>query len=139
MSNSNRTSVVTVFLRHSKGRILLLKRSEKVRTYTGLWGAVSGYLENRDPLQQAYVEVREETGQSRDRVTLAKKGSTLTVSDSENDLGWRIYPFRFHYTGAREEIKLSEEHVQYCWDQPAAMEALPTVPALQETWERVAP
>jgi hypothetical protein len=49
MPRAPRTEVVTAFV--TRGReILVLRRSERVRTYAGRWAAVSGYLESEDPL-----------------------------------------------------------------------------------------
>ena len=53
-------AVVTCFLTH-RGRILLLKRSDRVGSYRGRWAGVSGYMET-EPDAQALVEIFEETG-----------------------------------------------------------------------------
>ncbi len=48
--------VVTCFLlRRGEGgdTLLLLRRSDRVSTYQGLWASVSGYLESESPLEQA--------------------------------------------------------------------------------------
>ena len=37
--------VVTCFLMH-QGKLLVLRRSAKVRTYQGKWAGVSGYIED---------------------------------------------------------------------------------------------
>ena len=63
----SRVSVVTAFLRH-QDRVLLVRRSDRVGTYQGRWSAISGYLEDDAPLQQAYREIREETGLSQDQI-----------------------------------------------------------------------
>src|SRR5207247_11041834 len=56
------TPVVTAVLRN-RGRILIVRRSEKVGSFRGRWSAISGHLERReDPKARAVQEVREETG-----------------------------------------------------------------------------
>ena len=70
--------VVTVFLTHSD-KVLVFKRSSKVGTYRGHWAGVSGYLESEDPLQQAYTEIAEEVGLSKQDVTLLKSGKPLRL------------------------------------------------------------
>lgn len=129
--------VVTAFLVDTANRILLLKRSSSVRTYRGLWGAVSGYLEVTDPLLQSEIEIREETGFSRNVIEMSCRGNPLLVSDNENNWLWRIHPFRFRYSGSSETIELSEEHVEYRWGAPSTMKRLSTVPDLVRTWNRV--
>lgn len=50
---------VTTFL-ESDGEILILLRSQHVRTFKGVWGAVSGMIDNgRNPDEQALVEIEE--------------------------------------------------------------------------------
>src|SRR5579859_7460419 len=54
--------VVTVFLSRADGRILLMRRSDQVGSFRGRWAAVSGFLEEVAPVEQARREVREEVG-----------------------------------------------------------------------------
>ena len=53
--------VVTVFLEYER-KILLLRRSLKVRTMQSLWAGISGYIEdkNKEPLSQALKEIQKE-------------------------------------------------------------------------------
>jgi nicotinamide-nucleotide amidase len=65
--------VVTSFL-ESNNRILILRRSNKVGTYQGRWGGISGYIEkNAD--QQALTEIKEETGLADNDVKLITRGN----------------------------------------------------------------
>jgi 8-oxo-dGTP diphosphatase len=41
--SKNRVNVITVFLEHDK-KILILKRSRKVKTMKTKWGGISGYV-----------------------------------------------------------------------------------------------
>ena len=54
---------VTCLLINDEGKLLILKRSDKVRTYRCLWGGIAGYVEeNEDPYDTAVKEIREEVG-----------------------------------------------------------------------------
>ena len=65
--------VVTCLLTH-KGKLLILKRSEKVRTYKGMWGGVAGYIEeDEDPYETAIKEIREEVWIKKNNVRFIKK------------------------------------------------------------------
>jgi len=130
------TDVVTVFLLHDD-RILLLRRSEEVGTYRGRWAGVSGYVE-RDPLDQAYVEIEEETGLGRRDVVLIRAGEPLLVHDRGNDRLWRVHPFLFTVNDP-ERIRLDWEHVQRRWVWPGEIEDLDTVPGLADALQRVRP
>lgn len=76
------THVVTCFLRRSDSeqpRILLLQRSQRVGTYHAHWAGVSGFVEpNVSPDEQAYTEIREETGLQRDQVRILRRGTNST-------------------------------------------------------------
>ena len=66
--------VVTCFL-ESGNRILILRRSEQVGSYQGIWAGVSGYIEaNTTADEQALLEIEEETSLCREDLELIKKG-----------------------------------------------------------------
>ncbi len=127
--------VVTVFLTHSD-KVLVLKRSSKVGTYRGHWAGVSGYLESEDPLQQAYTEMAEEVGLSKQDVTLLKAGKPLEIVDDAQDRAWRVHPFLFS-VHEPDKIRLDWENIAMRWILPADIAGLQTVPALRETLARV--
>jgi ADP-ribose pyrophosphatase YjhB (NUDIX family) len=57
-----KNNIVTAFIEY-QGKVLLLRRSQKVKSMKGKWAGVSGYIETQqEPLRQAFKEVREETG-----------------------------------------------------------------------------
>jgi ADP-ribose pyrophosphatase YjhB (NUDIX family) len=127
--------VVTSFLEREDGRILLLRRSERVGSFQGRWAGVSGYLESEPPLAQALTEIREETGLAAERVELVCQGELLLSRDRERV--YVVHPFRFRVQ--RPEIRLDWEHTELRWVAPSEIPTFPTVPRLEETWRRVAP
>jgi translation initiation factor 2B subunit (eIF-2B alpha/beta/delta family)/8-oxo-dGTP pyrophosphatase MutT (NUDIX family) len=128
------TPVVTAFLEHPDGRVLLLRRRDDASTYPGRWSGVSGYLEGGDPLAQALREVEEETGLGRDRVELAAAGRLVVASDDEGS--WLVHPFLLRCR-APERISLNEENAGAEWVESSALRELPTVPALEEAYVHV--
>ena len=57
------TNIVTSFIKNND-KILILKRSNKVKSMKCLWAGVSGIIEKSDttPLARAKIEIFEETG-----------------------------------------------------------------------------
>ncbi|MFP8955153.1 NUDIX domain-containing protein [Natrialbaceae archaeon A-CW3] len=134
------THVVTAFLRN-RGDVLLLRRSDAVGTYTGQWGGISGFAEG-NPDEQVRVEITEETGLESDTSTLVRTGRPLEVDDPDYDGTWVVHPYLFDCES--REIDLSEEHDTAEWVSPTAIlvgdeMSENTVPALWNTYERVAP
>ena len=136
------TPVVTSFLlRQDQGseEILLVRRSQRVRTYQGAWAGVSGYLEaGVTPLEQAYTELREETGLDSDSVTLVRAGAPLLVEDSAHDLRWLVHPFLFTLQSGKD-LRLDWEALEMRWVRPDALGGYHTVPMLAEALAQVYP
>jgi 8-oxo-dGTP pyrophosphatase MutT (NUDIX family) len=133
---------VTCFLlRRDRGKdeILLARRSERVRTYRGAWAAISGYIEpGVTPLEQAFQEVREETGFQRDDVTLLRTGEALAFRDASIAQEWLVHPFLFLALRPDAAQHDWEAH-EFAWMAPDAVNALQTVPQLAEALARVYP
>lgn len=130
---SEMPKVVTCILEHD-GKILLLKRSNQVRTYRGLWGGVAGYIEkHEEPYHAAIKEIQEETGIYLDALKLICEGDTLQFSDTYDgrNYDWVVYPFLFHIK-SRKLVHLDWEHEEYCWVYPNKVKKFDTVPGLYQ-------
>ncbi len=125
------TPVVTAFVQHPDGRVLLVRRRDDAATYPGRWSGVSGYLDDGDPLAQALREVEEETGLGREDVELAGVGRPVVVRDEEGS--WLVHPFLLRCR-APGRISLNDENTAAEWLEPSALRELPTVPALEEAY-----
>ena len=125
--------VVTCLLGHD-GKILLLKRSNLVGTYRGLWGGVAGYIEKlEEPYDTAIKEIQEEVGISLDALELIWKGDPIEISDNYagRSYNWVVYPFLFHIK-SKELVNLDWEHEEYRWVYPSEVKKFDTVPGLVE-------
>jgi 8-oxo-dGTP pyrophosphatase MutT (NUDIX family) len=128
-----RKAVATSVLLY-KGKILILKRSNKVGTYQGKWACVSGYIEdNETPLECALKEINEELNLCDEDVELIRKGEVLFASDK--NILWAIHPFLFR--AKIQDITLDWEHEEYKWIPLEAIERYSTVPELRKTIESV--
>lgn len=125
------TKIVTSFV-ISQEKILILKRSNQVKSMKGLWGAVSGIIEgNEEPLHRAKVEIFEEIGVKADSIELLKAGKDMTVSSPQYpDHQWHIFPFLFKMEST--EVLLNWENSSYKWISPDEIDQYDTVPNLDE-------
>ena len=116
--------VVTTVLR-CKGKILLLKRSDKVGSFRGSWAGVSGYIEPHEPdLDAARRELQEEIGLGKAR--FVKRIEPERFRDGQ--VVWCVHPFLFDTKQC--EIRMDWEHSAYQWVQPEKVAEFQTVPGL---------
>jgi len=125
--------VVTVFVVREDGKLLLLRRSERVGSFRGRWAGVSGYLEDPTPEQQAFREVAEETGIDRPRVLSHRAGRPVYARDGATV--YVVHPFLFRV--ARPDVRLDWEHTECAWVPPEEIDRRPTVPNLDRAWRAV--
>jgi len=123
-------SVVTAFLRHA-GKVLLVRRSDRVGSYRGCWSAISGYMEEMTPLLQARREIREETGLSDDQVHLVSSGRPLTITAPELACVWLVHPFLFDIDDP-QKVRLDWENSDCRWVSPEQVHGFETVPKLAQ-------
>jgi predicted aconitase with swiveling domain/8-oxo-dGTP pyrophosphatase MutT (NUDIX family) len=118
--------VVTVIVR-SRGKILLLRRSDKVGSFRGQWAGVSGFIEDREKDEDAARrEIREEINIDVPRFT--SKIDTQMFRDG--DTVWCVHPF---LVDAKDpKIRTDWEHQAYKWVPPSDVSAFSTVPGLQQ-------
>ena len=125
------TKIVTSFIQ-DKQKILILKRSNDVKTMKGLWAGISGIIEkNEPPLTRAKIEIYEETGISEDKIKLVKNASVLKINSPQyENHEWEIFPFLFE--AKKPEIKLNWENSEYIWITIDELKNYNTVPSLEK-------
>jgi len=118
--------VVTSFL-IKDGKVLVVRRGEDVGSFRGKWSAISGYLEDEDPKEQALQEIKEETGVD---VEFLSRGEPV-MARGEGKI-WKVHPFLFETEG---EPTLNWENLEYEWMEPNKIQDLDTVPKLWEAYD----
>ena len=132
------THVVTNFLLRTDGnepRILIVRRSQRVGSYNARWAGISGFVEpGVTPDDQAYTEIREETGLQRDQLRMLKRGAVIEHADASLNRHWYIHPYLFEVL-TPDAIKLDWEATEMRWITPSELGNYETVPKLKEAYE----
>lgn len=131
------TPVVTCFIQRHDGPatlLLLVRRSQRVGSYNARWGGISGFIEEGvSPEEQAYTEIREETGLQEDQVRLLRRGEVVEHVDKALGRHWLVHPFLVE-TQVPDAIKLDWEAEEMRWIAPADLQTFETVPKLYEAF-----
>ena len=125
------TDIVTSFLKDNE-KILLLKRSSKVKSMKCLWAGISGILEkNETPLSRAKIEIFEETGIKKEQIELVNATKQMKVlSPQYKNHEWNIFPFLFKIENPY--VKLNWENSEFKWIEPTQLINYKTVPDLDK-------
>ena len=125
------TKIVTSFIKN-KNKLLILKRSDKVRSMKGLWSGVSGLIEKEEaPINRAKIEIFEEVGIIEDKITLVKAIEKIKISSPQyENHEWIVFPFLFETK--QTEIKLNWENSEYKWINHNELKNYETVPSLDK-------
>jgi len=126
------TNIVTSFIKNND-KILILKRSNKVKSMKCLWAGVSGIIEKNDttPLDRAKIEIFEETGINEKEIELLKSIEQIKIESAlyKNHV-WNIFPFLFKANNPK--IKLNWENSDFDWIKPNEIKNYKTVPDLEK-------
>ena len=125
------TKIVTSFIRDNE-KLLILKRSDEVKTMKGLWAGISGIIEkNEEPLKRAKIEIFEEVGITEDKITLVKSAEEMRVNSPQyQNHEWEIFPFLFE--AKNPTIKLNWENSDFKWIKVDELKNYETVPSLEK-------
>ena len=127
----HKTKIVTSFLKNDEN-ILILKRSDMVKSMKGLWAGVSGIIEQGEtPLVRAKIEIFEEVGLEEKHIKLLKSSEQIKVESPQyRNHQWEIFPFLFETKNTK--IKLNWENSDFKWINVDQIKEFETVPNLEE-------
>lgn len=134
-SQARRVPVLVCFV-ECKGKVLLLKRSSKVRSYPGKWCAVAGLIDRARPLAElVQAELRAELGLEPEHVASLAVGEPYEYADPSLDRSWRVHPVWVRLAGT-PSIEIDWEHSDFEWVAPEAVADYDTVPMLEDSMRR---
>ena len=125
------TRIITAFIKNNN-KILILKRSDKVRSMKGLWSGVSGIIENNEiPINRAKIEIFEEVGIKKSKINLVKSIEKIKITSPQyENHEWEVFPFLFETK--ESEIKLNWENSEHKWINVNELKNYETVPSLDK-------
>jgi len=126
------TNIVTSFIKNDD-KILILKRSDKVKSMKCLRAGVSGIIEKNDttPLDRAKIEIFEETGIDEREIELLKSIEQMKIESAQyNNHECNILLFLF--STKIPAIKLNCENSEFKWIEPNEIKNYETVPELEK-------
>ena len=132
-------SVATSLILNEEEKLLILKRSNKVKTYKNLWGGVAGYVEeNEKPYETALKEIEEEVGIKKEYIKLIKELEPISFTDfyDHKRYDWEIFVFLFKIV-KKCKIKIDWEHTEYRWIKPSEIVNYKTVPHLNKAVSKI--
>ncbi len=138
-SLSNEAPVLTVFVMY-KNKLLLLKRSNRVRTYQGKWNTVAGYLDDYHQTlkEKIHEELREETGITPTSIRDYTYGSRYQFTDNKSKKTWIVFPAKV-ILSEKPSIELDWEHTKYQWIKAEDISSFDTVPNLRKSLSSILP
>ena len=135
-TNATTAAVISIFVLW-QGKVLLVKRSDKVLSYKGKWNNIGGYLDEVKPLRdQAYQELREELGVLPTMVKSLYFFPPRTVTDTSIGKTWISHPTLAELRDL-PEIQLDWEHTEYAWVKPEEMKNFDLVTGIDRLLERL--
>lgn len=127
-TKANRAPVINCLVRH-EGKILIVKRSSKMRFYPGYWHCISGFLDDaHTPEEKAKAELREETGIEGKDIVSIEAGKVYELKDEEHEKTWIVHPFLADVK--TNKVTLDWEADDYKWIKPEELSNFNILPGL---------
>ena len=127
------TRIVTSFvLDKDRDLLLIVKRSNKVKSMKSMWAGISGVIEGGEPpLERAKIEIFEEVGILPEQIQLIRSADEITIESPQYvNHEWRIFSFLFAVKDP--VIKLNWENSEYRWIKQDELVGYQTVPNLSD-------
>ena len=135
-TKSKKAPVVNCFVKY-QDKILLLKRSDKVNVYKGVWNSIGGYYDEPVEIKEKVLEeLREELGILPEDIKSLKMFPGVKFFDPVVKRTWIVYPALAELKRL-PEIKLDWEHTEYKWVKPEELKNFKIVYKLDKLLKRV--
>jgi ADP-ribose pyrophosphatase YjhB (NUDIX family) len=134
-THAHSAPVIVIFVKY-RDKFLLVKRSEKMLTYKGLWSCLAGFVDDEKTMEEKVrFEIVEELGLKETDIKEIKQGDTYLFVDEELNREWIRHLFLVEITNPN--IKLSWEHTEMLWVLPEDATKNETTPGFKEDLEKI--
>ena len=117
-----------------KDKILLVRRSEKMKFYPGYWNGISGFLDDEQSVpEKAKEEVREEAGLAEKDIVAITEGTIFEQDEPEYNKIWVVHPVLVQVL--TDNIKLDWEAQDYQWVAVSDAENFNLLPGFEKVLE----
>ena len=133
-THAETSPAVLCFVMH-QGRLLLVKRSDKVLADGGKWYGIGGFLDDpqKSLMQKIHEELNEELGVQEKDIERIYTGKFLRVDDPFLKRTWELY-LALVELKIEPAIRLDWEHTEYRWILPDELPSYDTVPGLSKAF-----
>ncbi len=105
--------VINCVLRY-KGKLLVVKRSESLNFYPGVWNGISGFLDDKRTLQEKIAdEIREELGMQESKIKKIRLGEIFHQDEPVYKKTWIVHPVLVDVTS--DQVTLDWEAKECAW------------------------
>ncbi len=133
-SKSKEAFVINAFVRYD-GKILLLKRSDKVAAYQWKRNSIWGYLDEKVTLEEKiYEELREEIGITKEGIKQIRPGKIFKLEDPAINRTRIICPSIVELN-TEPKIQLDREHTEYQRIHPDKIKDFDVILDLDKTYK----
>ncbi len=111
-------------------KILLLKRSKKLKFYPDCWSGVSGFLDdNKSVEEKAKEELKEEIGIGENDILSVKQGGMFQRIDADYNKKWLVHPVLVEVK--TDKIRLNWEADDYRWVELEEIKNFELIPGFE--------
>lgn len=127
--------VINCVLRY-RGKLLVVKRSESLNFYPGVWNGISGFLDDAKTLEEKITEeLHEELGLPKTSIKRIRLGEIFHQDEPKYKKIWIVHPLLVDVT--TNKVTLDWEAKEYAWLTEKGIKHLTLLPGFEAVLKRL--
>ncbi len=112
------------------GKVLLVQRSQELRLYPGFWNGISGFLDDKQSIEEKVgEELRDELGIEQANILKLDRGHPFIQEAPEYDKTWLVVPVLVEIN--TDMVGIDWEASQAKWFEPSELKKLNLLPGFE--------